>query len=47
MAAPVPPPATERVPERVGVKVKLPAVGTIFIPMSWPLRERVEVEKVK
>lgn len=44
--APVPPPATDRVPETVGVNVRDPAKGTMVCPKVRPLKEAVDVAKV-
>ncbi len=43
---PVPPPRTESVPERVGVKVKAPEVLVMLSPMVTPLLVTEEVAKV-
>ena len=39
-------PALLRVPVIVGVRVRAPAVGTMFCPTVNPLNESVDVEKV-
>ena len=38
-------PALSNVPDSVGVKVRAPAVGTIFIPIVSPFLTKVVVEK--
>lgn len=48
LVCPVPPPATERVPEMLGVNVRAPAVGTMLIPYVTPLTDPdVVVPKVR